>query len=479
MTDFPSRWPIHKVCEVGSVQLGRQRSPKDHSGTHMRPYLRVANVYEDRLDLTDVKEMNFSPTEFGTFELKVGDILLNEGQSKELVGRPAMYQGEIPGACFQNTLVRFRPHEQVLARFAFALFRHYMRSGGFQRICKWTTNIAHLGAQRFGSMEFPVPPLAEQKRISQKVDSMLELVDRSRARLQRVPEILKKFRQAVLEAAVSGRLTEEWRTSNSNSPRELASDWLTRILTERQHTQTSTRKYREPSQPDLTHWSRAIPDGWAMASVSAFTECLDYARVPVKREDRKSALRLYPYFGANGLVDMVDDFIFDGELVLVTEDETFYGREKPIAYRVSGRCWVNNHAHVLRLPDGDTADYVCFSLMHYNVIPWLTGTTGRAKLTQGVLNALPISIPPRTELVEVVRRVRALFTLADTLETTFASTVARVQKLTPSVLAKAFRGELVQQDPTDEPAGEMSEKIRRSENGARSKPAKVVEAVYR
>jgi type I restriction enzyme S subunit len=91
----------------------------------------------------------------------------------------------------------------------------------------------------------------------------------------------------------------------------------------------------------------------------------------------------YPYYGANGIVDMVDEYIFDGELVLVTEDETFYGREKPIAYRSSGKCWVNNHAHVLRPEDAVAADYLCYCLMHYPVLPWLTGTTGRAKEALG------------------------------------------------------------------------------------------------
>src|SRR5436309_706375 len=108
---LPPGWCWAKVCEVGAVKLGRQRSPEHHTGDHMRPYLRVANVYEDRIDLSDVLEMNFTPEEFEQYQLRYGDILLNEGQSLEWVGRPAMYRDELPGSCFQNTLVRFRPHE--------------------------------------------------------------------------------------------------------------------------------------------------------------------------------------------------------------------------------------------------------------------------------------------------------------------------------------------------------------------------------
>jgi type I restriction enzyme, S subunit len=95
--------------------------------------------------------MNFTPEEFKRFELQHGDILLNEGQGKELIGRPAMYHDELPGACFTNTLVRFRCRSGVLPDFAMCVFLHFMKSGDFQRIAKITTNIAHLGAGRFAS----------------------------------------------------------------------------------------------------------------------------------------------------------------------------------------------------------------------------------------------------------------------------------------------------------------------------------------
>src|SRR5688572_20174663 len=119
----------------------------------MRPYLRVANVYEDRIDLSDVKEMNFTPDEYVTYKLKYGDILLNEGQSLELVGRPALYRDEIPGACFQNTLVRFRTYPGLEPTFALLVFRYYLHAKRFQQLARWTVNIAHLGASRFAEVE--------------------------------------------------------------------------------------------------------------------------------------------------------------------------------------------------------------------------------------------------------------------------------------------------------------------------------------
>ena len=110
---LPNGWEWVRVKSVGEVQLGRQRSPQCHSGPNMCPYLRVMDVFEDRINTEDVMKMDFSPEDFERYRLEPGDILLNEGQSRELVGRSAIYRGEVPGACFTNTLVRFRPDAPV------------------------------------------------------------------------------------------------------------------------------------------------------------------------------------------------------------------------------------------------------------------------------------------------------------------------------------------------------------------------------
>lgn len=81
---LPDGWEWEKISQVGDVRLGRQRSPRNHTGDYMRPYLRVANVFEARIDTSDILWMNFTPDEFDTYQLRYGDVLLNEGQSLEL-----------------------------------------------------------------------------------------------------------------------------------------------------------------------------------------------------------------------------------------------------------------------------------------------------------------------------------------------------------------------------------------------------------
>ena len=232
---LPEGWRWATIETAGAVQLGRQRAPQFHSGEHMRPYLRVANVFEGRLALTDVKQMNFSPDEVPMYELRNGDLLLNEGQSLELVGRPAMFRNEIQGACFQNTLVRFRPYDGICSDYALRVFLMQYRYGKYRSIAKITTSMAHLGAQRFAAVEFPVCSTEEQLQIVSEIESRLSVCDALEATIARGLERAEALRQSILKKAFEGRLLTE--TELEETRRE--PDWepaeklLERIMRER------------------------------------------------------------------------------------------------------------------------------------------------------------------------------------------------------------------------------------------------------
>lgn len=141
-------------------------------------------------------------------------------------------------------------------------------------------------------------------------------------------------------------------------------------------------------------------------------EILDSMRVPITASDR--SVGPYPYYGANGIQDHVADYIFDDELVLLAEDGGNFGsKTKPIAYRVSGKCWVNNHAHVLKPKVGIDVDYLCYSLMFYNTEELVNGAT-RQKLTQAAMRKM--LIPQRTvqeqkNIVSELSKVQAIIRL--------------------------------------------------------------------
>lgn len=205
----PRTWSRCLIKEAGRVQLGRQRSPKYHSGSNMRPYLRVQNVFEDRIDLSDVMEMDFPGEDFERYKLHPGDILLNEGQSPEFLGRPALYKGELPGACFTNTLIRFQAHEFVSPNFALLVFRHYMHAGRFSSEGTITTNIAHLGAGRFGNIEFPLPSLAEQAEIVRRATSLLSFADHCENDVKRGRSAADRLTPSLLSKAFRGELVPQ------------------------------------------------------------------------------------------------------------------------------------------------------------------------------------------------------------------------------------------------------------------------------
>jgi type I restriction enzyme, S subunit len=198
----PGEWQIGQIRDCGEVKLGRQRSPDQHSGAWTRPYLRVANVYDGFIDFSDVLEMDFTPAERKTFSLVKGDILLNEGQSLELVGRSAMYRGEDHQFCFQNTLVRFRCAEQHNPFFFEQLFKLWLDTGRFQTVSKQTTSVAHLGADRFAKMACPVVPLAEQHLIG----SRLAVVNERIAALCREAAKLQKQKLGLMQDLLTGKV---------------------------------------------------------------------------------------------------------------------------------------------------------------------------------------------------------------------------------------------------------------------------------
>lgn len=205
----PRDWRVVTVGDAGKVGLGLQRSPKRHNGPNMRPYLRVANVFEDRIDDNDVMSMDITDTEWDRFMLHDGDILLNEGQSPELLGRPAIYRGEPPEVAFTNSLIRFQANDDVDPEWALLVFRSHMHNRRFMRESQITTNIAHLAAGRFKTVEFPLPPIAEQRARVAHARSGLELCSRLRSEITAARKRAAGLRRAILAAAFAGQLVPQ------------------------------------------------------------------------------------------------------------------------------------------------------------------------------------------------------------------------------------------------------------------------------
>jgi type I restriction enzyme S subunit len=161
--------PLRAYAEVA---LGRQRSPQHESGPHMVPYLRAANVKDGILDLSDVKEMNFTPSEQAIFSLRPGDVLVTEGSgSLSSVGASAVWKGELPGTvCFQNTLLRLRPRPSTDARYLAWWCRHAFADGLFASVSTGA-NIYHVSAERVRSLAMTYISIPRQRAIADFLDT--------------------------------------------------------------------------------------------------------------------------------------------------------------------------------------------------------------------------------------------------------------------------------------------------------------------
>ena len=200
------------------------------------------------------------------------------------------------------------------------------------------TSIPQLTVPMLKTYNFPLPSLDEQRRIAAVLDQVSDLIAKRREQLDKLDELVK------------ARFVEMFGDPETNSK------------------------------------------GWQRQRLDEICENLDNRRVPITSTDRKAGI--YPYYGASGIVDYVDDYIFDEDILLISEDgANLVMRSTPIAFSVSGKVWVNNHAHVVRFDSQATQKYIeiCFSLT--DISGYITGTA-QPKLNQAKLNAMMFCIPP-------------------------------------------------------------------------------------
>jgi type I restriction enzyme S subunit len=180
-------WEVKRVDEQGSVLAGKALAA--NAPGPQRPYLRTKNVLDGAIDLSDVLTMPMTDAEFTRFEILDGDVLLNEGQSLELVGRASIYCGEFGQRCaIQNALLRFRAFPSTSAEFAAQYFRQCQKDGTFANVATKTTSVAHLGSSRFSALELAWPTPAEQHRIAtclSSLDALIAAETHKHAALQR------------------------------------------------------------------------------------------------------------------------------------------------------------------------------------------------------------------------------------------------------------------------------------------------------
>lgn len=165
-SEKPSLWTLIPIGEIGKVSYGLQKCPQNRPGAHSRPYLRVANVQRGVLDLREIKYINVPDEDMPKYQLQAGDILLCEGNSAELVGRGAIWRGEIENCVHQNHILRVRIDPNIaLPEFVLAVMNSTYGQNYFRAKAKRTTNLASINSREVAGMEIPLPPVDIQRSL--------------------------------------------------------------------------------------------------------------------------------------------------------------------------------------------------------------------------------------------------------------------------------------------------------------------------
>lgn len=208
-----------------------------------------------------------------------------------------------------------------------------------------------------------------------------------------------------------------------------------------------------------------IPESWKWVRFGTITINRDCERIPLSVDERSKLKKKYDYYGASGVIDKVDRFLFNKPLLLIGEDgANLINRSTPIAFIAKGEYWVNNHAHVLDYCDEDLMQYVCWYINSISLVEYVTGTA-QPKMNQEKMNSILVALPPLAEQRRIVAKIEELMPLVErygkaqqALDQLNESLPARLRQ---SILQEAIQGRLVPQDPKEEPASELLKRIRK------------------
>ena len=267
----------------------------------------------------------------------------------------------------------------------------------------------------------------------------------------------KKLRQKILDLAIHGKLVPQ----DPND--EPASVLLQRIRTEKERLikEGKIKRSRKPAKTsDTPHYVNVLPNGWCLTDIGELLINRDGERKPISSVIRsKQTSKIYDYYGAAGVIDKVDSYLFDERLLLIGEDgANLLSRSKNNAFFAEGRYWVNNHAHVLDATDKNLLDFIAIVINSMKLDDYITGSA-QPKLSQDNLNKIPIALPPLAEQHRIVTEIERWFSLIDIIETGKDDLQTIIRQAKSKILDLAIHGKLAPQDPNDEPAIELLKRI--------------------
>jgi type I restriction enzyme S subunit len=484
VTSIPDTWETvttEQVCLANEPSImtgpfGSNLGREDFMDTGV-PVLTIGSLGYDKLIREKLLFVHPDKAqELSAYRLKVGDLLFSRMAD---VGRVGFVPADLEGAIYNYHLIRLRLDNEVICP---EYYYHYVR--GSQQVATYLDEV-NRGATRDGintkllaALPVALPPLAEQRRIVAKLDSLTARTARARSELDHIPRLVEKYKQAILTKAFSGELTKEWRKQQPKL-------------------QHATELVRGTAEPEQSRGGREATDtvkpGIAAISVNdpGTTPPEGWAWVPLRRIARQETghtpSRSKPEYWDGGVpwIGIKDAGAHHGHVIKETlQTISELGLENSSARLLpAGTVCLSRTASVgyvtvmgkRMATSQDFATWTCTEALDPKYLMYALIAEGEhiKEFGEGSthttiyfpeIRAFNICLAPKLEQAEIVRRIEAALAKVNLLAIEHARASHLVPKLDQSILAKAFRGELVPQDPNDEPASVLLERIRRASN---------------
>ncbi len=444
--ELPNGWEWVRLGEIGDWGAGATplRSKLSYYGGSI-PWFKSGELTSDYIDKSEETITELALAECSLRLNKRGDVLI--AMYGATIGKTAILN--VDGTTNQ-AVCACTPFLKDITKYLLLLLKAYkprfinMGSGGAQ---------PNISREKIISTIACFPPLQEIPRIIAKVDALMALCDelealqQKRAQLQlsthhavleslanaqttvdlktawqrlqvampilfTQPQQIKGLRDTILQLAVRGKLVPQDPTD------EPAAVLLAKISAEKERLIKQGTIKRQKPLPPIREDEKPfeLPNGWEWVKFGEISFNRDAERVPLSSDVRLGMQGNYDYYGASGVIDKVDSFIFDKTLLLIGEDgANLVNRSTPIAFLAHGKYWVNNHAHVIDGIDLRFLKYLEIFINSISLLPYITGTA-QPKMNQAKMNEIKVSLPPENEMPRIVAKVDALMALCDELE---------------------------------------------------------------
>ena len=477
---LPPSWAATTLGDVcHKPQYGWTTKAEDKpSGMRL---LRTTDISKGPIDWPSVPYCAENPPDKEKYKLQSGDIVISRAGS---VGLSALIEN-CPDSVFASYLIRFRVVEHLYRRYVLWSLKG---PGYWKQISQESAGIAlqNVNAKKLATLELPLAPLPEQHRIVAEIEKQFTRLDASVAALKRVQANLKRYRASVLKAACEGKLvpTEAELAQSEGRDYEPADRLLERILSERRARWDSQEKrrgkYKEPVAPDTSDLPE-LPEGWVWASLPQLGELNRGKSKHRPRNDPRLLGGSYPF------VQTGDIRHSQGLVTRHSQTYTDFGLAQSRLWP-SGTLCITIAANIAEtgilsypacFPDS-VVGFVCyddpvitkflefFVRMEREGLERFAPATAQKNLNLKVLSDLAVPLPPIAEQRRIVAEIERRLTVIQQAEAAVEANLARAERLRQSILKQAFSGKLVPQDPNDEPASALLERIRAEREAAAS-----------